>query len=106
MKKIAEITCSELAGRLADGRAFDFIDVRDRDDFATGSIAGSRCVPLTEVSAYLTPLPFDQPIVFVCDLGKRSRQATSFAASVGFSDVCSLEGGIRAWKDHGNGVTE
>ena len=102
MKKISEITSGELADGLAEGRAFELIDVRDRDEFDTQSIAGSRCIPLTEISAFLTPLPIDEPIVFVCDFGKRSRQAASFAASVGFSDVSSLEGGIRAWKDQGH----
>ena len=99
MKRVSEITHGELAGFLATGRDFELVDVRDRDEVAGDSIAGSHCVPLTEISAFLNPLPVDRPIVFVCDVGKRSRQAASFAASVGYSDVSSLEGGIRAWKD-------
>lgn len=102
MKKVSEITSGELARELAEGKEFELIDVRDRDEFAAQSIAGSRCIPLTEVSSFLTPLPPDEPIVFICDFGKRSRQATTFAASVGFIDVSSLEGGIRAWKDQGH----
>jgi len=95
---VAEISVEELVARLADGTNPALIDVRERHEFERASIGGSRCVPLTGVSAYLASVDMSDYVVFVCETGERSRKAASFAASVGYGNTRSLAGGIVEWQ--------
>lgn len=63
------------------------IDVRTRAEFQGGHVAGSRNIPLNEVPTALEGHPKGKPIVFCCASGGRSGQATSYAASKGFTAV-------------------
>jgi phage shock protein E len=63
------------------------IDVRTRAEYQGGHVAGSKNIPLNEVPAALEKNPKAKPIVFCCASGGRSGQATSFAASKGYTAV-------------------
>jgi phage shock protein E len=63
------------------------IDVRTRAEYQGGHVAGSKNIPLNEVPAALEKHPKAKPIVFCCASGGRSGQATSFAASKGYTAV-------------------
>jgi rhodanese-related sulfurtransferase/transcriptional regulator with XRE-family HTH domain len=85
---------------LASG-AFDIVDVRDPRDWASGHIPGARNVVLDELRGDpKNKLPRDR-ILFVCARGIRSLSAAKVAEDLGFSDICSLEGGILAWASLG-----
>ena len=51
------------------------IDVRDADEFATGSFPGASNIPVDELEDKIASLPSDKPIVFVCATGARSGEA-------------------------------
>ncbi len=50
-------------------------DVRDKAEFAQGSMAGAINVPIDELEDMVADLPSDKPIVFVCSTGARSGEA-------------------------------
>ncbi len=96
MKQVKRVSIGEFLALAAATNAATVVDVRERHEFATGSLDGAVNIPLMELSAFLDGRALDEPIVFVCEVGERSLQAAMFAASVGFSDVSSLDGGVRA----------
>ncbi|MDH3621247.1 MAG: rhodanese-like domain-containing protein [Gammaproteobacteria bacterium] len=99
MQGVREISCEELAAALADDATPELIDVREPHEFAVASIDGSKCVPLTELGAALNDLSSEGLVVFICEIGERSRQAASFATMVGFREAFSLRGGVKAWQE-------
>lgn len=51
------------------------IDVRDKDEFATGSFKGALNISVDELEEKAATLAADKPIIFVCSTGARSGEA-------------------------------
>jgi glyoxylase-like metal-dependent hydrolase (beta-lactamase superfamily II)/rhodanese-related sulfurtransferase len=81
------------------GREVRVIDVREPDELIgeLGHIAGAEPLPLAQVPGPLEAAPRDHPIVFVCRSGGRSGKAALSLARLGFEQVASMRGGMRAW---------
>ena len=91
----------ELQSRLARGEQLQLADVREYPEFAAGRIVGSRLLPLGELERSAAELDRVQPVVCVCRSGKRSAQAAEKLASLGFTHVQHLDGGLLAWEQAG-----
>ena len=50
-------------------------DVRDADEFATGSLPGAVNLPVDQLEGQIASLPTDKPIVFICGTGARSGES-------------------------------
>ncbi|MEY4582817.1 MAG: hypothetical protein RL701_7520 [Pseudomonadota bacterium] len=89
------------AAQLIQSGAVDVIDVRERNEWVTGHIAGARHAPLSRFRA--TPKAYLQSdkIVFVCAAGARSQLAAQLAIACGYKEVYNLVGGTRAWTGAG-----
>lgn len=94
---------NELRPWMARADAPVVIDVRRHDEHATGTISGSRSVPLQVLGKSLADLPRDRDIVVHCAGGYRSAIAASLLAANGFH-VADLIGGYSAWKEAAAGV--
>jgi rhodanese-related sulfurtransferase len=81
------------------GREVRVIDVREPDELIgeLGHIAGAEPLPLAQVPGPLEAAPRDHPIVFVCRSGGRSGKAALSLTRLGFEQVASMRGGMRAW---------
>jgi rhodanese-related sulfurtransferase len=51
------------------------VDVRDADEFSTGSFKTAVNIPVEELEAKVKTLPADKPIIFVCGTGARSGES-------------------------------
>jgi rhodanese-related sulfurtransferase len=51
------------------------IDVRDADEFKTGSLKTAINIPVDDLEAKIKTLPMDKPIVFICGTGARSGES-------------------------------
>lgn len=51
------------------------VDVRDRDEFASGSLKTAVNIPVEEMESKIKTLPRDMPIVFICGTGARSGES-------------------------------
>ncbi len=51
------------------------VDVRDPDEYATGSFKTAVNIPIDDLEKKLDTLPTDKPVVFVCGTGARSGEA-------------------------------
>lgn len=72
------------------------VDVRRRDEFVGGHIAGATLIPLPELGARLDEIPRDRQVVCVCRSGSRSGSAVKLLTKQGFYAE-NLRGGMLAW---------
>jgi rhodanese-related sulfurtransferase len=104
--RIRNLSADEVAAELDEAGAV-LIDVREPTETANGTIPGALLVPrgmlefhADPTSAYYLPeLQPDRPVIVYCRSGARSALAAATLASLGYTDVAHLEGGIRAWSD-------
>ena len=59
----------------ADPASILLVDVRNPNEFASGTIKGAVNVPMNELEKKLSTFPKDKPIVFICGTGARSGEA-------------------------------
>ncbi len=92
---------------------YAFIDIREGEERAQGTIAGSVHVPRGFLEFRADP---DSPmhdavfssgdrLVLFCASGGRSALAAKTLVDMGFEDVCHIAGGMAAWAE-ANGPTE
>jgi phage shock protein E len=63
------------------------IDVRTKGEYQSGCIKGSVNIPLQNLSANLSKIKKDKPVITCCASGMRSASAKSILKSNGFSEV-------------------
>ena len=79
------------------------LDVRERDAFDAGHIAGARLLPRGQLELRVNdelPDP-TQRIVVYCELGKISTLAAATLRQMRFLRAVALDGGMTAWRDAG-----
>lgn len=103
-RRIKECTAADVQARLAKkGEPFHFIDVReDREyeiDHAVGAIHLGKGIIERDIE---TLIPDKQEsIVLYCGGGFRSALAADALQQMGYANVVSMDGGIRAWREAG-----
>lgn len=77
------------------------IDVRRPDEWTgeLGHIEGAQLIVLDELENYMSQLPEDQTIVFICRSGNRSGAATEMALEHGLTEVYNMAGGMILWNE-------
>ena len=86
-----------------------FVDVRETQERAQESIPGSVHAPRGLLEFIADPegpmhnpaIARDKTLVVYCGTGGRSALAAKTLQDMGFPKVCSLVGGIAAWKEAG-----
>lgn len=71
------------------------VDVREREEFTSGHIAGAVNEPLSTIPK--TALPKNAPLFLYCLRGSRSRKAVGILKKMGYTKVKSI-GGINSFK--------
>lgn len=77
------------------------IDVCSSSEYAAGHAVGARNVPLDSFEATLPATVKNKalPLVLVCASGGRANRAAAAARKLGYSNVQTLAGGLKAWRD-------
>jgi rhodanese-related sulfurtransferase len=94
---------------LAKTPTAQILDVRTKEEFATGHLANSTLIPWTDkdfktrVEKELDPT---KPVFVYCRSGGRSAQAAAALVKAGFKDVTDLAGGITGWQKAGNPISK
>lgn len=73
-----------------------FIDVREPDEVAGGSLPGAINIPLGTLPERVGELDPARRVVLLCRSGGRSTQASEYLTGQGFEDVINLDGGMLA----------
>jgi rhodanese-related sulfurtransferase len=79
------------------------LDLRDPNEFAAGRLPNALHIPLAQLATRGQELAkfIGRPIIAYCERGNRSRTAASALAKLGFTEVFTLHGGLRAWSEAG-----
>jgi len=103
--RVRELTAEEYSVRQAES-AVQLVDVREDHEWQAGRIPGARHLGrgILERDIERTFPDLETPIVLYCGGGFRSALAAESLSQMGYSNVFSLAGGFRGWKDSGRAV--
>jgi rhodanese-related sulfurtransferase len=104
--KIREISVADARARHDADDGCLFLDVREGEETARGTIPGAISVPRGILEGHVldwVPGP-DAEVVCFCAAGNRSALAADVLQQMGFTNVRSLAGGFRAWATSGQPV--
>jgi len=75
------------------------VDLRDKNEFSAGHIAGAISLPYASFATRSDELNNfkNRPVVLVCKIGQHSSAIGSKLMAAGFSDVKRLSGGMTEW---------
>lgn len=100
MSDFANIDAAQLQELQRNGN-IALIDVRSDQEVGRGVIPGARHIALQTLTSRFGEIERDRPIVFYCQSGARSAQASYFLANQGWGEVYNLAGGIVGWAGKG-----
>jgi rhodanese-related sulfurtransferase len=102
-KNIKECTIAEVKARTDRGERFHFIDVREDREYAVDRAAGARHIGRGVLERDIETVIPDRAaeIVLYCGGGFRSALAADNLQKMGYSNVWSMDGGMRAWREAG-----
>jgi rhodanese-related sulfurtransferase len=102
-RRVATCSIAEVRGRLDRGERFALVDVREDREFAVDHLRAARHIGRGVLERDVETLIPDKaaPIVLYCGGGFRSALAADSLQKMGYTNVISMDGGIRAWREAG-----
>ena len=79
---------------------WDAVDVREPDEWRSGTIPGARRIPLGRLEQELSALPVGRRYAVVCAHGNRSQRGAATLLQAG-REAASVEGGMAVWLAQG-----
>ena len=76
-----------------------FVDTRDADQFAAGTIPGAVNIEWREIPARLDEVSDASMVILFCNTGSLSAQATFAARLMGYENVVVLQTGLNGWRE-------
>ncbi len=106
-KNVKETTVIDVKSRLDKGEKLLLIDVREESEFATDHISGAIHLSkgIIERDIELAVPDLATEIILYCGGGFRSALSAENLARMGYSNVISMDGGIRVWRENGFPLT-
>ena len=100
-KSIQETTVDEIKARLDRGDKFLLVDVREESEFARDHIPGAIHLGKGVIERDIEQRVPDTatPLVLYCGGGFRSALAADNLRKMGYTNVLSMDGGYRDWKE-------
>jgi rhodanese-related sulfurtransferase len=99
--RIKETTVDEVKQKLDEGEKFLLVDVREESEFAKDHLPGAihlgKGVIERDVEARVPDVK--TPIVLYCGGGFRSALAADNLQKMGYTNVLSMDGGVREWRE-------
>ncbi len=95
----SRISVDEAYSMYQDG-AF-LLDVREDSEWDEYHVPGTTHIPLGELAARVDELPRDRQIVVVCRSGNRSQEGRDILLNAGFTQVTSMDDGLKTWRSRG-----
>jgi len=107
-KRIRETTIDDVKAKLDRGEKFLLVDVREESEYAADHLPGAthlgKGVIERDVEARVPD--HDTPIVLYCGGGFRSALAADNLQKMGYTNVLSMDGGVRGWREKGFDLTK
>jgi rhodanese-related sulfurtransferase len=100
--RVPEVTVAELRAMQDRGTPVVVVDVRDQSEANLGVIPGAMHISRGTLEGKIErAVSRDAKVVLYCSSGNRSLLAGDVLREMGYRDVSSLAGGIRAWVEQG-----
>jgi rhodanese-related sulfurtransferase len=106
--RIRELTVDDVKAKLDRGERFHLIDVREESEWAKDHLPGaihlSKGIIERDVEQKIPDTAAE--IVLYCGGGFRSALAADNLQKMGYTNVYSMDGGIRGWREKGYPLTK
>ena len=101
--RIKETTPEQIKARLDKGEKFVLVDVREENEWKNGHLHGAihLCKGIIERDIEASVADKDAEVVLYCGGGFRSVLAAENLMKMGYSNISSMDGGWRRWKELG-----
>lgn len=105
---ISEVTIDQVQKMLDDNRDILLVDVRETQEWVAGHIPGAVHLGkgIVERDIERIEANHDRKLVLYCGGGYRSALAGCNLMNMGYTDVSSMAGGIRAWQRAGYSIVD
>jgi rhodanese-related sulfurtransferase len=99
--RVKECTVDDVKARLDRGDRFHLIDVREESEYAAGHIPGAVHLSKGVIERDVEQKYPDKnaPLVLYCGGGFRSALSADNLRKMGYTNVISMDGGMRGWRD-------
>jgi len=107
-KRIREVSVNDVKAKLDRNEKLVLVDVREESEYARDHLPGAihlgkgiierdieQCVP-----------ELDTPLILYCGGGYRSALAADNLQKMGYTNVLSMDGGIRGWRENSFPLTQ
>ena len=101
--RVRECTVADVKAKLERGEKFHLVDVREESEWAAGHLPKATHLGKGVIERDIEqkiPDTSDE-IVLYCGGGFRSALAADNLQKMGYTNVVSMDGGFRGWKDAG-----
>ena len=102
-KRVREVTVEQVKARLDRGEKFHLIDVREESEYAKDHLPSAVHLGKGVIERDVEQRIPDTaaPIVLYCGGGFRSALAADNLQKMGYTNVLSMDGGVRGWREKG-----
>ena len=101
--RIREVTVDDVKQKLDRGEKFHLVDVREESEWAAGHLPAAehlgKGIIERDIEAKIPDTSAE--IILYCGGGYRSALAADNLQKMGYTNVISMDGGFRGWKDAG-----
>ena len=99
--QVKEISTGEVLKKLDQKETFRFVDVREDHEWLAGHARGAEHISRGIIERDIEKLipDYNAPIVLYCGGGYRSALAAVNIQKMGYTNVLSMAGGIRKWRE-------
>jgi len=100
-KRIRETTVDDVKAKLDRGEKFLLVDVREESEYAKDHLPGAVHMGKGVIERDVEQKVADTatPMVLYCGGGFRSALAADNLQKMGYTNVISMDGGIREWRE-------
>lgn len=107
-KRIRETTIDDVKAKLDRDDKFLLVDVREESEYAAHHLPGAihlgKGIIERDVEARVPD--HNAPLVLYCGGGFRSALAADNLQKMGYTNVLSMDGGVRGWRERGFRLTK
>jgi rhodanese-related sulfurtransferase len=106
-QRVKELTVDQVKAKLDRGEQFHLVDVREESEYARDHLPGAvhlgKGIIERDVEERIPDTSAE--VVLYCGGGFRSALAADNLHKMGYTNVVSMDGGIRDWRDKGYPLT-
>jgi rhodanese-related sulfurtransferase len=106
--RVRELTVEQVKAKVDRGERFHLVDVREDSEWAKDHVTGAIHLGkgIIERDAEQSLPDTTAEIVLYCGGGYRSALAADNLHKMGYTNVYSMDGGIRVWREKGFPITK